>query len=213
MSDRPPFRNLENLLGFSVSRETFERLTVFEDELLRWSKTHNLIGPNEHSHLWDRHILDSLQCWPLILGDRYRLDFGTGAGFPGLILACADNESRDREWVLVEPNLKRATFLRHISSKLGLNVEVIPERLADVSRETLPSVISARAVSELKRLFAMSHHLMSADTKCVFLKGENVEVELTEAERYWSFNVETHVSRTDSRAKILVLSEIRKNDP
>lgn len=210
MSDRPLFKNLENLLGFSVSRETFERLIVFEDELLRWSKTHNLIGPKEHSCLWDRHILDSLQCWPLTGGDRYRLDFGTGAGFPGLILACADKEDKDREWVLVEPNLKRATFLRQISSRLELNAEVVPERLGDVSRETLPSVISARAVSELKNLLDMSHHLIRSDTKCVFLKGENVEVELTEAKRYWSFDAETHVSRTDSRAKILVLSEIRK---
>ena len=79
---------LSDELGFDVSRETYERLTVYHDLLIVWSRTHNLIGPKEYSYIWERHILDCLQLWPHVRSGKSILDIGSGAGLPGLVLAC-----------------------------------------------------------------------------------------------------------------------------
>ena len=201
---------LSDRLGFDVSRETFDRLGQYHDLLLSWSKTHNLIGPKEHAFLWDRHIIDSLQIWPLISGAGDVVDIGSGAGLPGLVLACAAVERDDTHLVLVESNSKRCAFLRHVSHSLDLPVTVLNSRIENVSRET-PGAITARAVTDLTSLMSYSEKWLLKGTKGVFLKGRTWKDELTEARRYWTFNVDVTPSRSDSQGAVLTLSEVRTN--
>lgn len=194
-------------LGIDVSRETIERLSLYERELNQWSRTHNLIGPRELDLIWERHFLDCYQIVPHIAGAKSVVDIGSGAGFPGLVAACAKSALFDPEITLVEPNSKRCAFLRHVTRQLNLNVVVLNQKIEDVSRETF-DVVTSRAVTNLTELLRMSRPWIENGAKAVFLKGQTVEDELTAARRYWNFKVETIPSRSDSRGVVLSLSEV-----
>lgn len=199
--------DLVDELGIDVSRETFERLTSYHDLLLKWSKTHNLIGPKEREEVWRRHIKDSLRVWPHVETGTTIMDIGSGAGLPGLILAC--QSSGNQEFVLVESNSKRCAFLRHVARELDLPVSVENCRVEDVSRETF-SHITARAVADLNTLISLSQKWLENSTIGVFLKGRNWKYELTESQRYWIFNVEIVEAESDSDGVILKVSEVRR---
>lgn len=204
--------DIRDVLGFDVSRETYDRLATYHDLLLKWSKTHNLIGPKEHEHIWDRHILDSLQIWPLVSDAKNLIDIGTGAGLPGLVIACFAAERGSPECLLVEANTKRCAFLRHVSHTLGLPVTVVNDRIENVSRETV-DVITARAVADLPKLMEMSARWLENGAKAVFLKGETHQKELTETRRYWNFKLDLTPSKSDSFGAVLSLSEVcTRND-
>lgn len=203
--------DLSEVLGFDVSRETYQRLSTYHDLLLQWSKTHNLIGPKEQDHIWDRHILDSLQIWPFVSDAETLLDIGSGAGFPGLVIACMAADQSGPKCLLVEANAKRCAFLRHVSNSLTLNVEVLNQRIEDVSRETV-GVVTARAVADLSKLVTMSANWLENGAKAVFLKGQTHEEELTETRRYWNFKVDLTPSKSDSFGAVLCLSEVGTRD-
>ena len=200
-----------DLLEIDVSRETFERLNFYHDTLIKWSKTHNLIGPREREQIWTRHFADCLQLVPMIDPDAKLVDIGSGAGFPGLVIACAQADNFRPAITLVEPNLKRCAFLRHVSHSLSLNVEVMNDRIENVSRETF-DVVTSRAVSSLTKLLEMGAPWLENGAKALFLKGHNAEEELTEARHYWNFKVQMKPSRSDSHGVVLSLSEVRIRD-
>ena len=129
--------DLNDALGWTVSRETYDRLVIYHDILLRWSETHNLIGPKERNQLWERHILDSLQLWPHVKFANHILDFGSGAGLPGLVLACCAHDERGKRLHLVESNGKRCAFLSHVSRRLSLPVEIQHARVENVLKITI----------------------------------------------------------------------------
>lgn len=202
---------LSEVVGFDVSRETFEDLTVFHDTLLVWSKTHNLVGPKEHSHIWSRHIADSLQIWPDISGSKSVVDIGSGAGFPGLVLGCISKHIGGPEFTLVEPSSKRASFLRTVSRQLKLPIQVENDRIENVSRETF-DVVTSRAVADISKLLEYSVRWLENGAKAVFLKGQTHKEELTESERLWHFKSTLRPSRTDSFGAIVTLSEVRSRN-
>ncbi len=199
--------HLGDLAGTDVSRETFIRLQRYHDLLLQWSKTHNLIGPKEREQVWERHIADSLQIWPFVKHANCVLDIGSGAGFPGLVLASVAKASDGPDFILVEASSKRCAFLRHVARELGLKVEVLNARIEDVSRET-PDLITARAVADLSKLLEMGRPWLENGAKAAFLKGQTAEEELTEARHYWNFKIQSYPSKTDSRGVVLSLSEV-----
>jgi 16S rRNA (guanine527-N7)-methyltransferase len=202
---------ISEALGFDVSRETYERLSQFHDLLLLWSKTHNLIGPKERDHIWERHILDCLQIWPLVRDAKSLIDIGSGAGLPGLVIACLAAEGDAPECILVEANTKRCAFLRHVSQRLGLPVTVVNDRIENVSRETV-DVITARAVADLPKLMEMSARWLENGAKAVFLKGETHKEELTATRRCWNFKLDLTPSKSDSFGAVLSLSEVRTHN-
>lgn len=199
---------LSDRVGFDVSRETFERLQTYHDLLIDWSRTHNLIGPRERDQLWTRHIADCLQIWPMVEGSERILDIGSGAGLPGLVLACAAADTGKTQLILVEPNGKRCAFLRHVTHKLKLPVRILNDKIENVSRETV-EVITARAVADLPKLIEMSADWLENGAKALFLKGERYQDELTEAGRYWHFKAELTTSQSDSGGVVIVLTEVR----
>jgi 16S rRNA (guanine527-N7)-methyltransferase len=199
--------SLEDAIRLSgVSRETAPRITRYMAALDAWRTRLNLIGPGEGRHVWRRHVFDSLQLAPLIRpGERDIVDLGTGAGFPGIILACALPE---REVALVEKSPKKCEFLRAAVSSAGLTVQVYNQRTEDPAPGRYDLVVS-RALSPLPRLLGQAYPWLRADGRSLFIKGKGVMSELTEARVSWSFDLETHVSQTNPDGQILAISEIR----
>jgi 16S rRNA (guanine527-N7)-methyltransferase len=183
---------------FGVSRET--RLAQFAAILVEESERQNLIAASTVPHLWARHLLDSAQ---LILcaaeaGSDSWIDVGAGAGLPGMVVAVLT----DRRVVLVEPRSKRVEFLRETASALGLEAQVaVIHSKIETYRPTAPaSVVSARAVAELSKLFSSTIHCTDLSTVWILPKGRNVHSEVDDARRKWQgvFHVERSLTADDS---------------
>lgn len=194
--------------GWTVSRETRDRLDIMVAELGRWQAAKNLVGARTLSEVWERHVADSLQLLPLVPREGAWLDLGSGAGFPGLVAAIARRDVAGATTHLVESNARKCAFLRHVARLTGTPAVIHAERLEKVIPRLpqQPAVVSARALAPLADLLNWCKELLMAGTVGVFPKGQDVEAELTEASRYWNLEVEQHVSRTDPKARILVVS-------
>jgi 16S rRNA (guanine527-N7)-methyltransferase len=188
-----------------VSRETLARLDRFVALLLEWQQAVNLVAPSTLNTLWTRHIADSLQLLDLIPGARNLVDLGSGAGFPGLILACSRTSENAFRATLVEANRKKAAFLRQAIAVTGAPALVRAERIAAFVAELREpvDVVTARALAPLKELLGQAEPLLKSGAQAVFPKGQDVEAELTEASRYWNLDVNLVPSRTDPRARIV----------
>lgn len=192
-----------------VSRETLGRLQAYADLLVIWNKKINLIGGSTEPDLWLRHMLDSAQLFPLIPeGARRLLDLGSGAGFPGLVLAIMGIPGVE----LVESDQRKAAFLREAARIAGASVVVHAKRI-----EAIPpfpvDVVTARACASLAELLDWSAPFLTPNSRCIFPKGQNVEVELTEAHKRWRIAVDQRPSRTDSRGTIVCIGEVLRVQP
>jgi 16S rRNA (guanine527-N7)-methyltransferase len=189
----------------NVSRETLAQLDRFVELLLEWQQAVNLVAPSTLNTLWTRHIADSLQLLDLIPGIRHLADLGSGAGFPGLILACSRAGENAFRAILVEANRKKAAFLRQAITVTGAPALVRAERIeAFVAKLREPvDVVTARALAPLNELLGQAEPLLKSGAQAVFPKGQDVEAELTEATRYWNLEVNLVQSKTDPRARIV----------
>jgi 16S rRNA (guanine527-N7)-methyltransferase len=206
----PAVPSLErHLSAFDVSRETKDKLSLLESELRRWQSIKNLVGPGTLDHIWDRHIVDSLQLLEHAPEARTWLDLGSGAGFPGLVLAIAGFE-RGLQVDLVESNSRKCAFLRHIARLTGVRAKVHEARLETIIPEFVgkTDIVSARALASLAKLLEWTEPLLKAGTTGLFPKGRDVESELTEARESWTFNLDVLPSRTDAEARILRITSI-----
>jgi 16S rRNA (guanine527-N7)-methyltransferase len=193
-----------------VSRETLARLDRFVELLLETQSHTNLIGPATVPQLWTRHIADSLQLLDLALDARIWLDLGSGGGFPGLVIACALADRPGAAVHLVESTGKKAAFLRHVVDTLALPAIVHHGRVEDFSPDFAADVITARALAPLDRLFGYVAPFLESGAKALLPKGQDVEVELTEAAKYWKIEAEQAVSRTNPASRILVVRSLRR---
>jgi 16S rRNA (guanine(527)-N(7))-methyltransferase RsmG len=189
-----------------LALEAEERLRAFVDLLRQWNRRINLVGQADERPLWERHILDSAQLVPLLPAPEGELiDLGSGAGFPGLVLALTTN------WrvALVEADQRKAAFLREAVRATGARATVYAVRAEQVS---LPParVVTARALAPLPDLLALATPLLAPDGICLFPKGRSAEDELTAARAQWHMRVERFPSRTNPTATLLRLSEIRR---
>lgn len=152
----------------------------FRDDLVQYGEQLGLIGPRELDRLWTRHIVNSALLAPMIRGESLA-DIGSGAGFPGLVIAIMQPDVR---CVLIEPMERRATWLVDEAARLGLrNVEVLRARAEDVARKVSCDVVTARAVSALKKLLPLALPLCQPGGQLLFLKGQRVEDEVVSAKR------------------------------
>ncbi len=196
---------------FNVSRESQERLRVYEKLLRRWQKRINLVGDKSLAGVWHRHIGDGLQLDPLIGDEPHTIiDLGSGAGIPGLVLAIACPE---HHVVLIERNNKKAAFLKEAARQTGVAVEVIPRAIEDIDsdayRSAKPIVVTARALARLDRLLALSARFLG---RGLFHKGQRLDQELTEAAKSWKIRYARHPSMVDSAGSILEVLEARQID-
>jgi 16S rRNA (guanine527-N7)-methyltransferase len=195
-----------------VSRETKEKLELLERELRRWQAIKNLVGPATLDRIWDRHIVDSLQLLDLAPEARTWLDLGSGAGFPGLVLAIAGAE-RGLRVHLVESNSRKCAFLRHVVRLAGAPATIHEARLEAVIPGFVGrvEVVSARALAALPLLLEWTEPLLKVGTIGLFPKGRDAEIELTEARKRWTFAADILPSRTDSEARILRITSIESH--
>jgi 16S rRNA (guanine527-N7)-methyltransferase len=190
-----------------VSRETEERLNNFVALLLLWQNKFNLVSSSTLPHLWTRHVADSLQLLALAPDARVWVDFGSGAGFPGIAVACALADTFGVMVHLIESVGKKANFLREVVQNLGLPAQVHQVR-ADKFGESCAEavdVVTARALAPLKTLCDQAFPLIGKGALGLFPKGQDVEAELTEAAKYWRLKASLVPSVTNPTSKIVVL--------
>jgi len=201
------------LLEYGVSRETSAKLDLLVSELLRWQRIKNLVGPATLADVWTRHIADSLQLMDLAPDAKAWVDLGSGAGFPGLVIAIAGAE-RGLEVHLVESNARKCAFLRHVARLSRAPAKVHEARIEDVigSFQGRAEVVSARALAPLSTLLAWTEPLLKTGAIGLFPKGRDVSAELTPAAKSWRFDLEMVPSRTDSEARILRITHLRVAD-
>jgi 16S rRNA (guanine527-N7)-methyltransferase len=192
-----------------VSRETVARLDRFAALLLDWHGRMNLIAASTVPVLWSRHIADSLQLLAIAPAARKWADLGSGAGFPGLPIACALSDKQGTEVHLIESNKKKAGFLREAVRVTGVPAIVHAERVADFARSFRGAldVVTARALAPLPELLSIAYPLLKSGAQGVFPKGQDVEAELTEATKCWSIQASFVPSRTDPKSRIVVIRE------
>jgi 16S rRNA (guanine527-N7)-methyltransferase len=198
-----------------VSRETEQRLDRYVDLLREWQAKTNLVAPSTLPNLWTRHISDSLQLLALAPSARIWVDLGSGGGFPGIVLACVLAESQGSMVHLVERNAKKAAFLRE-----ALRVTHSPGtvHLAEI-KDTVERIngavdcVTARAVAPLHQLIGFAEPLVKRGARVLFLKGQDVEAELTKATKYWNIVPNLHSSRTGGQGWIVELDRIERRHP
>ncbi|SDB64557.1 16S rRNA (guanine(527)-N(7))-methyltransferase RsmG [Belnapia rosea] len=189
-----------------VPRETEERLRDYLALLIRWNARINLVAQAAPDTLWVRHVVDSAQLAPFVPpGPGPLIDLGSGAGFPGLVLAALTG----RETHLVESDRRKCAFLQEAARLLGLSQVIIhPTRIEAAATLPLAAVVSARALAPLSQLLRYTHRLLLPGGVALFPKGRNVTEELTAAAAGWTMRTERFASRTDPDSTILRLSEI-----
>lgn len=186
----------------SASHEALERFAAL---LLRWNRTVNLIARGDEADLWQRHIKDALQLAPLIPASAERgIDLGSGAGFPGLILALATGIPFD----LVEADQRKAAFLREAVRVTSAPVRVHAVRIEAVALPPAP-VLTARALAPLPRLLHLAAPKLAPGGIALFPKGADSDAELTAARREWHMRIDRVPSRTAPGAVVLKISELR----
>lgn len=193
-----------------VSRETMDRLERYAAALERWNPRINLVGKESLTTLWQRHMLDSAQLLPLLPeGTRTILDVGSGAGFPGLVLACMGVPDTH----LVESDKRKAVFLaeaaRMAAPALRDSVKIHGVRIEALAPFPVEAVV-ARAVAPVRQLLGMVAPFLGPGAQCLFLKGKQADAELTDAAKDWTMTVETVPSRSDPSGTILRLSDVRR---
>ena len=204
-----PFHVEHGLTPNDVSRETRAALEKYSALLLRWNRTVNLVAPGDEPQLWERHIANSLQLAPLICQPIDRaIDLGSGAGFPGLILALATGIPFD----LVEADQRKAAFLREAARITGAPVRVHAVRIESADLPPAP-LITARALAPLPKLLDLAAPLLAPGGQCLFLKGISAQTELTHAAAQWHMRVERIPSRTAPDACILRITDLRRVVP
>ena len=194
----------------NVSRETLSRLKLFVGLLEDWNGRHNLVSRRSLSEVWRRHILDSAQLLEFIpSGARSLVDLGSGAGFPGLILATLLCDRADFHTVLYEATRKKCEFLALAAEQLGVAGEVRNARIEDSPLEIF-DVVTARACAPLPRLFLYAEKFQGPQTRNLFLKGQNVGAELAESCKSLHMKVERRGSQSDPSGTVLVVEGLRR---
>jgi 16S rRNA (guanine527-N7)-methyltransferase len=202
----PPLGPEEFAERVGVSRQTLARLAAYLDLLQRWSQRLNLVGCATLADPWRRHILDSAQLLPFVPERAKSLvDLGSGAGFPGLVLAILGVPGV----ALIEADARKCAFLREAARITGTEVAIHPRRI-----ETMPAhavdVVTARGLAPLERLLALAEPFLGPGTVCLFPKGERFAQELAAARKAWDMEASLHASLSDPRGVVLRLSGIAR---
>lgn len=204
---------MESLQGITVSRETIEKLEMYERLLLKWQKTINLVGESTLSDIWQRHFLDSAQLIKYFPPKGKRIiDFGSGAGFPVLVYAVllqATESGRNLQIHAIESDARKCAFMREVIRNLNLNVTLHNARIEQLSLGSF-DVITARALSSLSGLLTYARPFITNESTCIFLKGRNVADELTLFKKKWQGEITEEPSLSDQEGRIVIIKNIRE---
>jgi 16S rRNA (guanine527-N7)-methyltransferase len=202
--------------AFKVPRETIHRLGRYAEILTDWQKRTNLVGPSTLPGLWSRHFADSAQLCGLALNARLWLDLGSGAGFPGLVVAIIQAGTPDFRMHLVESNRKKCAFLAEVARETAAPVDIHAmriEELAQSAQSLRPDVVSARALAPLPRLFELAAPFFGERTKGLFPKGREAEAEIAAGRESWEFDFRLRPSLTAEDSSIIEVTGLRPRAP
>jgi 16S rRNA (guanine527-N7)-methyltransferase len=193
-----------------VSRETLARLDHLVEVLLPVAAHTNLIARSTIPQLWTRHIADSLQLLSLAPDAKCWIDLGSGAGFPGLVIACAIAGQPGASVHLVESIQKKAAFLREAAQQIQVPASVHAVRIEDFGKNTdiRADAVTARALAPLDELMRLAYPLLKSGAMGLFPKGQDVEGELTEASKSWNIEASLVPSRTSTASRIVVVKAL-----
>lgn len=198
--------------SLKVPRETIHRLGCYAEILTDWQKRTNLVGSSTLPGLWSRHFADSAQLCGLAPNARLWLDLGSGAGFPGLVIAIIQAGTPDFRMHLVESNRKKCAFLAEVARETEAPVDIHAmriEELAECAQSLRPDVVSARALARLPRLFELAAPFFGERTKGLFPKGREAEAEIAAAREDWEFDFRIHQSLTAEDSHIVEVARLR----
>lgn len=209
----PPISTPEDFArAFDVSRETLERLVTYARLLEEWQARMNLVAASTLPQLWHRHMADSAQLAPLIPADAKTIgDLGSGAGFPGLVLAIMFAGRPGLRVHLVDSTAKKCAFLRTVAEATGAAVEIHCARIETLARERRiesVDIVTARALAPMDRLIEWARPYFGKQTRGLFLKGRDVEREVEAARVRWRLALEYVPSRTDKDGRIALVHSI-----
>jgi 16S rRNA (guanine527-N7)-methyltransferase len=197
----------------TVSRETLARLKSYAGLLEDWNARHNLVSAASLADVWRRHVWDSAQIVSLIAeASTSLIDLGSGAGFPGLVLAILLRTRPGFRTVLYEATRKKCEFLEAAAKAADVSVEVRHARIEDANAESF-DVVTARACAPLTKLLGYAKRFQGPRTTNLFFKGQSVDAELTEAHKSWRMRLVRHQSRTDPSGTILEIREFVRVAP
>ena len=204
MQDKEVINILQNQLNFSSKSIT--ALNTFVDALISANKKHNFISKNTESDIWHRHILDSAQLVKFVDFSKGSLsDLGSGAGFPGLILAIF-NKNKDFHVKLYEKSPVKRAFLKEISNKLSIKVEI----KGNIYEETVDSnYLVCRAFKKLEVIIQVSREMIKKPHKIIVLKGQNAQEDLKKAFKREKYDYKLKDSITNKGSKIIIV-DIKK---
>lgn len=208
----PPITGAEDFAAaFDVPRETIDKLTRYAQLLEAWQSHTNLIAKSTLPEIWDRHFADSAQILRLAPATKVWLDLGSGAGFPGLVIAILGANHANFIVHLVESTAKKCAFLAEVARQTEAPVEIHCMRVEELERSDKnlnPDVVTARALAPLPRLLELAAPWLRRGAKGLFLKGRDVDNELRDAERHFRFKAAMHPSLTSAESAILEVSDL-----
>ena len=194
---------------YNVSRETFLKLKTYEASLHEWQNKFNLVSNASLENAWQRHFEDSVQLFKFIpTSARIMLDFGSGAGFPALVLAIMTQEKLPQLKVkLIESIKKKTLYLNTVKELCQLNVDVVNDRIENLPAQKV-DVITSRAMCNLNDLLKYSLRFTTKQTLMIFPKGRSYQEELDEARRNWKFDCRIEKNEVSDDGVILLINHL-----
>ncbi len=187
-------------------------LIIYVELLEKWQKQINLVSSASLPDVWSRHVLDSLQIYPLLPKTaKTVVDLGSGGGFPGLIIALLSKAYDGPQVHLVEADSRKCAFLQEVNAQTSAGA-LIHARRAESLNDLRADVVTARALAPLRKLLKIATRFGDDDTTYIFLKGEKAQEELTEAQKEWTMSVQGTPSRTLAAATIFTLKGVAPRD-
>lgn len=202
----------EEIINAGISATEYAKLQKFADILTEWNSKMNLVSKNSLTEVWSRHILDSAQLMTYLPADLSHLvDIGSGAGFPGVVLAILLQERKSTAKVtLVESITKKTVYLKDVCEKLNLqNVDIINDRIENTVFKNV-DVITARAVAQLDILCGYAKHIGNSKTKLLLLKGQKWVEEDELAQNHWQYNLTIYPNKQCIDGVVMEISDLRK---
>jgi 16S rRNA (guanine527-N7)-methyltransferase len=199
--------------AFKVPRETIHRLIRYADLLNDWQKRVNLVSAKTLPQLWDRHFADSAQILRLAPDAKVWLDLGSGAGFPGLVIAILQANHANFRMHLVEATAKKCAFLAEVARATSAPVEIHCMRIEELSKSATslkPDIVTARALAPLPDLLKLAAPWLERGARGLFLKGRDAAKEIESAKKRFDFTCNLHPSMTAHDSVIVEISGVTK---
>ena len=187
-----------------------DNLKTYVGLLEKWQATHNLVSAPTLNQVWSRHVLDSAQLIKAAPEARRWVDLGTGAGFPGMVIAILIAGKPGVGVTLVESNNKKCAFLRAVARSTNAPVDVVQDRIEKFvkTRHDPVDVVTARALAPFADLCGLVSPIMAPESVMVLLKGQDFVYEQEEASKYWDYDLVIANSITDPRGRVVTVRNL-----